>query len=96
MPMRNYNYLYSTANAPRGEEDAMTTYRCVGDIRGDCGHEHKTIAGAARCLARDEAECAGQGGYSDRELVDSDGHEYLEVEMSTGTGWVVADIDPFV
>lgn len=50
-----------------------TTYHCEGDVRGDCGHRHRTYEAAAECLRRDEIGCRSQGGYSDRRIVDSDG-----------------------
>jgi len=45
------------------------TIQCVGEIRGSCGHQHRTVTGAWACLQRDQAGCRAQGGYSDRELV---------------------------
>ena len=45
----------------------FTTY---GSVRGCCGHLHKTIAAAETCLQRDQNGCGGQGGYSDREVVE--------------------------
>jgi hypothetical protein len=50
-----------------------TTYTTLGSVRGGCGHAHRTIGGALRCLQRDINGCHGQGGYSDRELVGPDG-----------------------
>lgn len=69
----------------------MTTtksyYRTIGSVRGDCGHHHRTLSGAARCLRRDEAGCASQGGYSDRsvELVISYEPHECPVPDSRGT-----------
>jgi len=40
-----------------------------GSVRGGCGHRHRTITGAARCLERDRSGCRSQGGYSDRSIV---------------------------
>ena len=52
-----------------------TTYTTVGDIRGWCGHAHRSIRTAAACLERDRRGCARQGGYSDRRVVARDpGH----------------------
>ena len=51
------------------------TYHTKGSVRGRCSHNHKTIGGALACLAKDQAGCASQGGYSDREVYDSDGNE---------------------
>lgn len=54
-----------------------TTYRAVGSVRGDCGHEHKTAGAAWDCVHRDSRRCAALGGcaYSDRVVVRSDGEE---------------------
>ena len=59
-----------------GSTSTGTHYRCVGDVRGWCGHRHRTIDGALRCLRRDQSGCHSQGGYSDRAiyLYDDDGH----------------------
>jgi hypothetical protein len=53
------------AHAPTG--DAWTT---TGEVRGGCGHRHRTATGVARCLVRDERGCAAQGAYSDRRIVE--------------------------
>lgn len=50
-----------------------TTYTAIGNVRGDCGHKHRSPAVAARCCARDHVECKKLGGYSDRQVVGSDG-----------------------
>lgn len=47
----------------------MTTYTTIGSIRGCCDHNHRTLTGAARCLAKDQKGCESQGGYSDRRIV---------------------------
>ena len=44
-------------------------YTTTGAVRGDCGHGHRTLETAERCLSRDRAGCARQGGYSDRRIV---------------------------
>jgi len=65
----------------------MTTYyRTTGSVRGDCGHRHRTLSGAIRCLRRDQSGCAGQGGYSDRRIVeiDDDGEENAWDEYEEG------------
>lgn len=60
----------------------MTTYYTTsGSVRGDCGHHHRTLSGADRCLQRDMDGCASQGGYSDRRIVAIDG-EGCERELS--------------
>ena len=48
------------------KKNEKVRYECVGSVRGWCGHYHRTITGAFRCLERDRAGCRGQGGYSDR------------------------------
>jgi hypothetical protein len=45
---------------------------CEGSVRGVCGHTHRTIEGAVRCIQRDASGCQGQGGYSDRMMVGVD------------------------
>jgi hypothetical protein len=40
-----------------------------GNIRGSCGHKHRSHKAALDCLDRDRAGCASQGGYSDRRVV---------------------------
>lgn len=56
------------------------TYECVGDVCGRCGHRHRTLSGAARCLARSQAGCAAQGGYSDRVILRSDGQRMFRAD----------------
>ena len=51
------------------------TYTTMGSVRGCCGHKHRTIEAAKRCIDRDHAGCVRQGGYSDRTVVYSDGSE---------------------
>lgn len=43
-------------------------YVAHGSVRGTCGHRHRTIAAATRCVAEDGRGCRGLGGgaYSDR------------------------------
>ena len=43
-------------------------YITYGGVRGDCGHRHRTIEGAAKCLESDQKGCNRQGGYSDRSV----------------------------
>ncbi len=45
-------------------------YECVGSVRGSCGHEHKTMRAAVRCLDKDRDGCSscGGGAYSDRRV----------------------------
>ena len=50
-----------------------TTYTTIGDVRGTCGHQHRTLEAAERCRAADSAGCKSQGGYSDRRVRNGDG-----------------------
>ena len=43
-------------------------YRNIGIIRGSCGHAHKSMNTAMKCLHRDQHGCKKQGGYSDRKI----------------------------
>ena len=56
-------------------DTTKTRYTTRGSVRGACGHQHRTILGALRCLARDQSGCKAQGGYSDRTVYDSAGCE---------------------
>ena len=55
-------------------------YTLEGNVRGRCGHSHRTLSGAVRCLKQDRKGCAGQGGYSDLVIVRIDGEELTEGE----------------
>jgi len=47
----------------------MTThYTTYGSVRGTCGHHHRTLKGACRCLIEDQTRChaLGGGARSDR------------------------------
>jgi hypothetical protein len=57
------------------------TYTTSGDVRGDCGHRHRTMSGAARCRRDDQRYCHGQGGYSDREIYYADGTELTDADL---------------
>lgn len=54
---------------------SIAYYTTNGSARGNCGHKHRTMEGAERCLCADRRGCATQGGYSDRSLyaVSTDG-----------------------
>lgn len=43
-----------------------TYYTTTGGVRGSCGHKHRTLVAAAKCISRDDSGCGSQGGYSDR------------------------------
>ena len=68
-----------------------TTYTTRGSVRGTCGHRHRTIGAAVRCLLADQSGCRNNGGYSDRviRVTDDDGeraltndehHDFLDAE----------------
>lgn len=61
------------ATTTKSEIRGWTTY---GDIRGQCGHLHKSRKAAQDCADRDQRGCASQRGYSDRDVhaVDADGY----------------------
>lgn len=44
-------------------------YTTRGSVRGYCGHKHRTISGACRCMIQDQRGCQSQRGYSDRSVV---------------------------
>jgi len=50
----------------------MTTYTTTGSVRGTCGHKHRNLSTAFRCLRADQRGCAKHGGYSDRRITRSD------------------------
>jgi len=64
--------------------DDTKTYTTKGAVRGCCGHAHRSLDTALRCLARDRAGCRSQGGYSDRSIEDSDGEAYVVCEGDDG------------
>lgn len=45
-----------------------THYTARGPVRGCCGHKHRSLEAALRCVNRDQSGCASQGGYSDRSV----------------------------
>lgn len=53
-----------------------THYRCLGPVRGWCGHRHTSLPAAGRCRELDSIGCTIAGGYSDRAicLCDDEGH----------------------
>ena len=58
------------------------TYTTRGNVRGCCGHKHRTIEAAKRCADHDQSECSRQGGYSDRRVVNSDRTELSESDLN--------------
>lgn len=58
------------------------------DVRGCCGHQHKTVNAALACMGRDAAACRRQGGYSDRtRIVRSDGRWNTRIGIEMGDEW---------
>jgi len=46
-------------------------YTTWGSVRGCCGHRHRTLKAAKRCLEKDQRACAnlpGGNAYSDRHI----------------------------
>ncbi len=57
----------------------MRTYATEGSVCWSCGHQHRTIRGAQRCLDRHGRGCSSQGGYSDRYVVAYEGGERVDM-----------------
>ncbi len=62
------------------------TYTTDGEIRGSCGHRHRSIETARECVSRDRRGCRRQGGYSDRNVVRCDGEPMTEDEQDKAFG----------
>jgi hypothetical protein len=45
-----------------------TLYTTLGDVRGGCGHAHRSLEAAIACRKADHKGCVSQGGYSDRQV----------------------------
>ncbi|HSH25596.1 MAG TPA: hypothetical protein VLA13_08675 [Massilibacterium sp.] len=41
-------------------------YEAIGDIRGWCGHKHRSVITAQKCADKDQKYCESLGVYSDR------------------------------
>lgn len=50
-----------------------TIYTTTSAKRGECGHRHRSIASALRCLEKDEASARARGETSDRRILADDG-----------------------
>jgi hypothetical protein len=61
-------------------------YRNFGDVRGDCGHRHRTLKGARACQAADQRYCMRQGGYTDWVIwrITPDGADIVGIEVVNG------------
>jgi len=58
-------------------------YTTKGNVRGSCGHQHRSIRTAEKCRQRDAAGCRSQGGYSDRFVVRIDGEPLNRSEFDS-------------
>ncbi len=58
----------------------IRTYRTDGDVRGTCGHKHRSLRTAAKCIHADRVACEGMSGYSDRRVVRANGESVTESE----------------
>jgi hypothetical protein len=75
---------------------ATRSYSCHGDVRGDCGHKHRTIGAAYACLQDDHRGCASVGGYSDRtRLAVSCGGETVEATDAETEDWHTGHLDEY-
>jgi hypothetical protein len=45
-----------------------TYYTTNGSVRGSCGHKHRLLETAQKCVYQDHKGCISQGGYSDRSV----------------------------
>jgi hypothetical protein len=61
----------------------MSKYTCTGYVRGNCGHKHRNLRTAAKCLGDDIVGCRKQGGYSDRIVLPLDGKPLTMDEIET-------------
>jgi hypothetical protein len=64
-----------------------TTYTTRGSVRGSCGHKHRTIGAAVRCLHSDQAGCRTLRGYSDRTVRPVTGGEERELTRDEHDEW---------
>lgn len=57
-----------------------------GSVRGNCGHKHRTLSGAVKCLERDQNGRHSQHGYSDRSIyeIDEAGNQTLLIRTGDG------------
>jgi hypothetical protein len=69
-------------------EDETMHYETEGNVRGNCGHRHRTLDGAIRCLRRDHRGCVSQGGYSDRYIYRVDGAERVAMIEVAEDHWL--------
>jgi len=43
-------------------------YTTNGSVRGSCGHRHRSLDAAEKCIEKDGSGCRSQGGYTDRSV----------------------------
>lgn len=58
-------------------------YTTWGPVCGDCGHTHRTIEAARKCLNKHQRGCEMQGGYSDRNLREVSGRDEVQTYDTT-------------
>jgi hypothetical protein len=57
------------------------TFTTHGSVRGSCGHAHRSLETACKCLRQDQRNCKSLGGYSDRDVVRNDGQQLDDSEQ---------------
>lgn len=57
-------------------------YTTTGNVRGCCGHRHRTIDAAYACLKKDQRYCKKIGGYSDRKVAGPKGRTLTDDERT--------------
>ncbi len=75
-------------------------YTTQGNVRGECGHSHRSMMTAVKCLRRDGRDCERAGGYSDRmvrvdlgegewrHLNDDEWQEYMDADAIADSAWL--------
>lgn len=56
------------------------TYTTRGSVRGTCGQIYSDITEAYDAVEEDHKHCKAQGGYSDRQVVRTDGAPLTDAE----------------
>jgi hypothetical protein len=59
-------------------EKTKIYYTTKGSVRGCCGHKHRYLHSAVKCVLNDRRDCLRVRGYSDRSVVRWDGGEMTE------------------
>jgi hypothetical protein len=55
-------------------------YTCFGSVRGYCGVKHRHLGSAVRHIQKDQTDCESIGGFSDRNVIRSDGEPLSNLE----------------